>query len=235
MNKIIRVAPAAMTVAILGLMVVACGSGGSPSAEHSSATPYVTPSPTATHISASTLSSKERRFVRDMRADYSWGNSVADSDIASFGDEVCSDRATESQKATIAAVKNYFTGGDQANMTRLAERDMCHRYLPPPPKPRVLVSLSGSGIQNSAPFHVGSGNLTVSYSYDCSSFGGSGNFIADLLYGNQSSLDSDDLSIANALGPGGQATTHVYPQYPGRSYYLSVNSECNWTVTVKGR
>ncbi len=103
----------------------------------------------------------------------------------------------------------------------------------PPAAPVVLVNLSGSGIRNSAPFTVSSGTLTVSYSYNCASFGGRGNFVADLLSGNQSSLNSDDQSIANALGSSGAATTHVYPTMVGSKYYLSVNSECSWTVIVK--
>ena len=97
------------------------------------------------------------------------------------------------------------------------------------------MQLSGSGIANSAPFNVGPGALRVTYSFDCSSFGGQGNFIADLLYGNQSSPNSDDLSIANALATSGQNTTYVYPMYPNSEYYLSVNSECSWTVTVTGK
>jgi hypothetical protein len=98
----------------------------------------------------------------------------------------------------------------------------------------VSFTFSGSGIENSAPFNVGSGPLTVSYTYNCSSFGSSGNFIADLLYGNQSSLNSDDQPIANDLSTGGSQTTTIYPQYPGKDYYLSVNSECSWSITVTG-
>jgi len=98
---------------------------------------------------------------------------------------------------------------------------------------RVLLRMSGSGIQNSAPFLVSSGTLTVRYSYDCSADGGSGNFIADIETGDQSSLDSDDQSVANALGSGGSAVTTVYPQDVGSMYHLAVNSECSWSVVVK--
>jgi hypothetical protein len=96
----------------------------------------------------------------------------------------------------------------------------------------VLIRFVGSGIKNSAPFNVGNGPLTVTYHFDCAAFGGSGNFAADLLYGNQSSLNSDDQSIANDLAPSGGQTTTVYPQDPGQDYYLSVNSECNWRIKV---
>ena len=103
---------------------------------------------------------------------------------------------------------------------------------PAPHVPQTLINFSGSGIRNSAPFTVGSGPVTVHYSYDCSSNGSEGNFSADLLYGNQSSLNSDDQPIANELGTGGSQTTTVYPQDPGQRYYLSVDSECSWSVKV---
>jgi hypothetical protein len=99
-------------------------------------------------------------------------------------------------------------------------------------KPHVLIRFAGSGIKNSAPFNVGSGPLTVHYSFNCASFGQSGNFVADLLWGNQSSLSSDDQSIANALAMSGATTTTIYPQDPGKDYYLSVNSECSWRIRV---
>lgn len=101
------------------------------------------------------------------------------------------------------------------------------------PTPHVLIRFDGSGIKNSAPFNVGSGPLTVKYSYNCASFGSAGNFVADLLYGNQSSLNSDDQPIANALAMSGSTTTTVYPQDPGKDYYLSVNSECSWRIKVR--
>lgn len=99
----------------------------------------------------------------------------------------------------------------------------------------VLIRFAGSGIKNSAPFDVGSGPLTVTYHFNCASFGSAGNFAADLLYGNQSSLNSDDQSIANDLAMSGGQTTTVYPQDPGKDYYLSVNSECNWRLKVVGQ
>jgi hypothetical protein len=92
--------------------------------------------------------------------------------------------------------------------------------------------MSGNGIQNSAPFLVSASPVTATYTYDCSGFGTAGNFIADMLSGNQSDLGSDDQSIANALGMSGSATTTLYPANTGSDYHLSVNSECDWTVTV---
>jgi hypothetical protein len=96
----------------------------------------------------------------------------------------------------------------------------------------VLISMSGSGIRDSAPFVVNSSSVTARYSYDCSSAGGEGNFIADLISGSPSSGNYDDESIANELGSGGSQTTMVYPQDVGSSYHLEVNSECSWSITL---
>ena len=116
-------------------------------------------------------------------------------------------------------------------MTRLAEKDLCRKYLPPPPAPVVLLNMTGSNIQNSAPFTVNSGTLTVYYTYDCSSQG-TGNFIADLISGSPGSLSYDDQSIANELSSGGSKTTTIYPQDTGQQYHPEVNSECNWSVKI---
>jgi hypothetical protein len=96
----------------------------------------------------------------------------------------------------------------------------------------VLFTFSGSGIRNSAPFTVNASAVTARYSYDCSGFGVSGNFIADLISGTPGSANYDDQSIANELGAGGSQTTTVYPQDQGSSYYLEVNSECSWSITL---
>jgi hypothetical protein len=96
----------------------------------------------------------------------------------------------------------------------------------------VLLTFSGSGIRNSSPFTVNSSSVTARYSYDCSGFGGSGNFIADLISGSPGSGNYDDQSIANELGSGGSQTTTVYPQDQGSPYYLAVNSECSWSITL---
>ncbi len=102
------------------------------------------------------------------------------------------------------------------------------------PTNHELIRFIGSGIRNSAPFNVGSGPLTVTYSFNCSDFGQSGNFQADLLYGNQSRLNSDDQVIANDLALHGGQTTTIYPSDAGKDYYLSVNSECTWKIKVTG-
>jgi hypothetical protein len=103
----------------------------------------------------------------------------------------------------------------------------------PPPSPKVLLRMSGNQDQNSAPFPVNSGTLTVHYSYDCSAYGTQGNFIADLITGDEGSASYDDQEIANALGESGRDVTTLYPQDVGSDYHLVVTSECTWTVVVR--
>ncbi len=93
----------------------------------------------------------------------------------------------------------------------------------------MLFDQSGSGIY-SGPEFVLNGPATVSYSFDCSSFGSSGNFIGNIETPDQSSLNSDDQPFANALAESGSNTATVYPQDPGSDYHVAINSECAWTV-----
>jgi hypothetical protein len=76
----------------------------------------------------------------------------------------------------------------------------------PPVQPAAaavtLLNISGDGIKNTAPFTASGDHLTVSYAYDCSAFGGSGNFIVDL---NDSSGLVD--GVANELGAKGQSSS----------------------------
>jgi len=89
----------------------------------------------------------------------------------------------------------------------------------------TLLEASGSGIKNTAEFTTTAASFTVRYSFDCSAYGSSGNFIAELYQGN-SSVDS----IANQLAKSGSDST---PLYDGAgTYHISVNSECDWTVKV---
>jgi len=102
------------------------------------------------------------------------------------------------------------------------------------PKPAgVVLSVSGTGMKNTAPFTIASGILTASYTYNCSSYGSSDNFIVDLQTPNQSNGNGDDQQIANVIGNGGSATTNIYPQNVGSQYYLAVQTDCNWSVTIK--
>jgi hypothetical protein len=90
---------------------------------------------------------------------------------------------------------------------------------------KTLLTFNGSGIKKSAKFTTGD-DWTLKYTYNCSGFGGSGNFIVDL-YTNGSPEDV----LVNELGPAGTSTS---PVYSAGEHWLDVNSECNWTVSVEG-
>jgi hypothetical protein len=89
---------------------------------------------------------------------------------------------------------------------------------------QTVATFSGSGIKNTPQFTV-TPNWKLDYTYDCSSFGGRGNFIVNEDGGN----DFSGASV-NELGAGGSSSTFVYND--AGTHYLSVNSECSWTVTV---
>lgn len=102
------------------------------------------------------------------------------------------------------------------------------RASPPPvPTQQVLLDLSGSGSQQTASFTVGS-KWNVTYTFDCSAFGGSGNFQFDV--DNTDGSDTYDTGANDLAASGG--TTDYY--YDSGEHYLSINSECAWHLTVKG-
>ena len=142
--------------------------------------------------------------------------------------------ATGSAGKTAAAPAPTVTVTTTAAAAAAHPKTALSKSAPAAAASAVLFSKSGNGIYNSAPFAVGSA-ATVSYSYNCAAFGTSGNFTGDLETPDQSSLNSDDQSFANAIGNSGSATSTVYPQNPGQDYYVAINSECDWTVKITGK
>ena len=100
----------------------------------------------------------------------------------------------------------------------------------PAPQPITLLSITGSGSKSTQTFTVPTNSWQLEYTYDCSSFGTSGNFQV-MVYNSDGSMSFDN-SPVNELGRSG-ADTQYYHVGEG-SYYLEVNSECSWTVNVKG-
>jgi hypothetical protein len=102
----------------------------------------------------------------------------------------------------------------------------------PPAVPVVLWQSSGSGIQSGPQFTVPAGTKEWDevWSYDCSAFGSSGNFISTINGFGSASGTTD--SGTNQLGASGSGTNHYYDT---GTFSIDVNSECNWTekaVTV---
>jgi len=89
-----------------------------------------------------------------------------------------------------------------------------------------LLEVSGNGIQTTQKFTT-TGAWTINYTYDCSSFGFKGNFQVYIYNGDGSMGDI----AANELGMSGSNTQY---EHGAGTYYLEINSECSWHVTVKG-
>jgi hypothetical protein len=180
---------------------------------------------------APSYTAAETKWYNAVLAKYPQISGGTEAQIVSLTKQVCKAREAGGSQAQLVSATAGKLGTSARSFVRGAEKAMCPSQLPVPPQ--VLLNFSGSGIENSAPFLVNSSQVTVTYNFNCSSFGSSGNFIADLEYGNQTSMNSDDQPIANQLAPSGQTTTTVYPQDPGNDYYVAVNSECSWSVKVE--
>jgi hypothetical protein len=95
------------------------------------------------------------------------------------------------------------------------------------PAPTTLLDVSGSGIKTTQAFTVGP-TWAMTWSYDCSAFGSRGNFIVNVM-----TTDGHGSRNAgtNQLGTGGSDVEHFHV---GGTFYLEINSECGWHVTVQG-
>ncbi len=107
---------------------------------------------------------------------------------------------------------------------------------PPAPgaTPTILLKLSGNGINTSKPFSATGDSFTMTYAYDCTSFGYAGNFVVDV-YGTNALDPALPDGAVNELGmKGGPTTTTVYLNGQPGPFHIEVNSECSWGVIVYG-
>jgi hypothetical protein len=93
---------------------------------------------------------------------------------------------------------------------------------------QTLLDVSGSGSKTTAKFTAAS-DWDLNYTYDCSNFGDQGNFQV-MIYNGDGSMSFDNVAV-NELGASGTDVEHYHK---GGTYYLVVNSECKWKVSVKG-
>ena len=105
--------------------------------------------------------------------------------------------------------------------------------VPPPPtvqtpQPTTVLCISGSGTKSTQMFTVGD-NWTLNWNYDCSNFGEQGNFQVSA-YDSGNSSEEDAINPVNELGKSGSDTEYYHQ---AGTYYLQVNSECNWSLTAK--
>jgi hypothetical protein len=185
---------------------------------------------------ATSLAGRQAKFAGVIRASLAakgLSSSSTDAQFASVGARVCTARQGGATQATLvstwASAPRRFAMSAK-KFVGTAEKYLCPQFLPQPAA--VILSLRGNGTESSRSVVVTQPTLRVKYSYDCSSFGGPGSFVADFETANQNSLDFDDQPIANALSPGGVETITIYPQKTGREYHLAVNSQCDWSITV---
>jgi hypothetical protein len=94
---------------------------------------------------------------------------------------------------------------------------------------KTVLQISGNGAKTTADFAVTQAQWTIAYTYNCANAGGEGNFIVEV-YDHTNQLDVNKPGI-NELGASGNSST---VEHGNGTYYLSVNSEYNWTLTVTG-
>ena len=123
---------------------------------------------------------------------------------------------------TLGIIGSFATGNSSAgsNQNHAASSPL------PSPSPVVLLDKQGSGIDKTQQFTV-AGDWEIDSSYDCSNFGRNGNFQI-FVYNSDGSLADRG---ADELGATGSDTTY---EHRGGTFYLQINSECNWHVIVKG-
>jgi hypothetical protein len=88
---------------------------------------------------------------------------------------------------------------------------------------RTVATFSGSGQENTPRFTV-TDTWKLVYSFNCSSFGSSGNFQVYEDGGNDFNLSVNDLATSKS------SSTWAYND--GGTHYLQINSECSWKVKV---
>jgi hypothetical protein len=102
----------------------------------------------------------------------------------------------------------------------------------PPADLPILLSLNGNGIKNSKPFTASGDSLVLAYTFDCKAFGHAGNFAITL--SDQSGLPLFAMGV-NELAKSGKDTQTAYIANTTAPFHLEINSECAWTVTVRGQ
>ena len=124
-------------VLILLIIISAIASGGTksqPTLAPASSSPASSsaPAPTASATVKVVLTARQRHFVKDIRAQFALTRSA--SAIAAIGRQVCTLRRDGMRQGDVVA--QLSVTAHQAAVTRLAERDLCRRYLPKPPRPK---------------------------------------------------------------------------------------------------
>lgn len=132
----------------------------------------------------------------------------------------------------IGSIATAAGGGNQASPsapaaaesspTAVASTSTSASATPAAATARTVATFSGSGQENTPRFTV-TDTWKLVYSFNCSSFGSSGNF-QDGDGGNDFNLSVNDLAMSKS------SSTWAYND--GGTHYLQINSECSWKVKV---
>ncbi len=98
----------------------------------------------------------------------------------------------------------------------------------PTAAPQTLLDLKGSGSKSTQKF-TASSDWDLNWTYDFSKFGNQGKFQV-FIYNGDGSMSLENAGV-NQLGSKDSGTEHYHK---GGTYYLQMNSECSWTVNIKG-
>jgi hypothetical protein len=85
---------------------------------------------------------------------------------------------------------------------------------------------TGSGSSTTRQFRPPTGSWRIDYSFDCTNFGYTGNFMVSVYDGHNNLIELP----VNALKKVGKGTSYVY--HSG-TFHLNVISECDWTISVR--
>ena len=153
-----------MAAAALGAELTACASSSAKAAPPTTAPP--TTAGSAAPAATSGLSPRQLQFATDARNVLSFGSTVQDSDLASFGHRVCRAReagaSVASQVPAAQRVAASVSKGDAVQMITLAERDMCPSQAAPQQVTYVVTGgtahvtygPAGTNFEGSAPLSV---------------------------------------------------------------------------------
>jgi hypothetical protein len=101
------------------------------------------------------------------------------------------------------------------------------------PKPRVVLDMSGNGIKTSPSFTVQHSNQTLKWTCDPNSFQGYAfNVIATIYNAGDNSIDSLPVNATCGTGSGNSTGDTTSLHLNAGSYYLDMNSEGSWHVTI---
>jgi hypothetical protein len=125
-----------LSLGVVVVVIIALSVGISIGSKHNAAssparssTPASTPSSAAAASSPAGISADGQQYASDMETVFNFGSGVQDSDIATFGQEVCQARQSgTSVSGEVPTARQSWSStskGDAIQMIVLAEKDMC--------------------------------------------------------------------------------------------------------------